>query len=507
MGSFMQIRCERVDISTGGEKVAFFPDNMARSLDLLPMDRVELLSVKDIGTKHTAMVQFWSSLKDSVGLCRELSDAMGIHQEGFIVVKPIQKPPSVSHIIERMNGSELTGPQIMEIVGDIVDDSLSEVELSCFVTSCTMQDLSMAELYNLTRYLAESGDVIEWDDEIVADKHCTGGVPGNRTSPIVVSIVSSLGIKIPKASSRAITSPAGTADVMETMTKVAFSMKEISQIVKRTNGCLIWGGGLNIAPADSRLIKVRKPINSNPEGLLISSILSKKKAMGSKYVLIDMPVGLETRYHSLGEVRHMAQKLKKIAARLGMRSEVEITFGDEPIGNGIGPALEARDVLKVLMKRPDAPEDLREKALWLSGKLIDLVGPDHFGGSHSSGDGLQMAKEALDSGKALTKFMEIISAQGGDPEIKPEDFKISPHTIEIRSSEEGILTDYDNRVLAKVARLSGAPGNQGAGIDLYKKSGSRVSRGELLLNIHMGSEEKRSLVYEFLSKNRIYTVN
>ncbi|MGA1793979.1 MAG: thymidine phosphorylase [Thermoplasmatota archaeon] len=502
----MQTRCERVDISTGGEKIAFFPEKMAKDLDLHPMDRVEVINVKDIRSIHTVTVQFWSSLRDKVGLCRELADEMEIREEGIIVVRPIPKPDSVKHIVERMNGVELSGNQIMEIVGDIVDDSLSEVELSCFVTSCTMQDLSMAELYNLTRYLAESGDRLEWEDELVADKHCTGGVPGNRTSPIVVPIIASLGVKIPKASSRAITSPAGTADVMETMAKVSFEKWQIQDIVKKTGGCLIWGGGLNIAPADSRLIKIRKPIDSNPEGLLISSILSKKYAMGSKYVLIDMPVGLETRYHSLGEVRHMAQKLKKVAARLGMRSEVIITFGDEPIGNGIGPNLEARDVLQVLMNRPNAPADLREKALMVAGNLIDLFGRDKFGQDHRPGDGMEIAKEALESGNAHTKFKQIIYAQGGDPDIAPEKFPLSSTAIDIRAPKDGKLVDYDNQVVKKVARLAGAPFNVGSGIDLYKKSGSVVTRGELLLNVHCGSEEKQSMVYDFLSRNRMFTI-
>jgi putative thymidine phosphorylase len=405
-----------------------------------------------------------------------------------------------------MNGHELTGNQIMEIVGDIVDDSLSEVEMSCFVTSCTMQDLSMAELFNLTKYLAESGDRLEWEETLVADKHCTGGVPGNRTSPIVVSIIASLDVKIPKASSRAITSPAGTADVMETMAKVSFDKWQIVDIIKKTHGCLIWGGGLNIAPADSRLIKIRKPIDSNPEGLLISSILSKKYAMGSKYVLIDMPVGLETRYHSLGEVRHMSQKLQKIAARLGMRAQVEITYGDEPIGNGIGPNLEARDVLQVLMNKPNAPRDLRDKAVRIAGKLIDLFGKERFGTDHRMGDGEGIAVEILASGKAFDKFRQIISAQGGDPNITPDKFKPAPMTLDLRAPKDGQLVDYDNRTIKKIARLAGAPINPGAGLDLYKKTGDIISRGDLLLNIHCGSEEKQSTVYDFLSRNRLFTI-
>jgi putative thymidine phosphorylase len=502
----MEAKCQKVDISTGGHKVAYVTRRISKDLDLHIMDRVEVVNASDPSRKCLASVQFWSDPQDRIGLCTELAEELNIRDMGFLVFKAVDKPASVSHIIDRMQGNELSGDQIADIARDVVSDSLSQVELSCFVTSATIQDLSMVELYNLTKHLAESGDTFNWDDHLVADKHCTGGVPGNRTSPIVVSIVASLGVKIPKASSRAITSPAGTADVMESVCNVAFDKYQIREIVERTNGCLIWGGGLNVAPADSRLIKVRKIINSNPEGLLISSILSKKYAMGSKYLLVDMPVGLETRYHSLGEVRHMAQKVKKIAARLGMRAQVEITFGDEPIGNGIGPNLETRDVLQVLLNRPDGPRDLRDKAIRIAGKLIDLFAPERFGPDHRPGDGFEIARECLDSGKAFSKFKEIVNAQKGDKPLDPSKFKGSSHTIEVRSLKDGQLVDYDNRVIAKVARLAGAPSNKGAGLDLYKKSGDMVRSGDLLMRIHSGSESKKKLVYDHLSVNRIYTV-
>ncbi len=470
------------------------------------MDRVEVVNAADPSITSMASVQFWSDPGNRIGLCTELADELRISDDGFLLFVAVDKPLSVSHIVERMNGSELTGDQIEVVVGDIASDSLSQVELSCFVTSATMRDLSMSELYDLTRFLAESGDTFDWDDPLVADKHCTGGVPGNRTSPIVVPIIASLGVKIPKASSRAITSPAGTADVMESVCNVVFEKERIKEIVDKTGGCLIWGGGLNVAPADSRLIGVRKMISSNPEGLLISSILSKKYAMGSKYLLVDMPVGLETRYHSLGEVRHMAQKVKKIASMLGMRAQVEITFGDEPIGNGIGPNLETRDVLQVLMNRSDAPIDLKEKGIRIAGKLIDLFGPDRFGPDHKAGDGLEIARECLDSGKAFSKFQEIVEAQGGEKPLDPDRFKGSSHTIEVRATKNGQLVDYDNRVIAKVARLAGAPSNKEAGLDLCRKSGDMVRSGELIMMIHAGSESRKKLVNNHLEQNRIYTV-
>ncbi len=486
--------------------MAYVPRNISKELDLHPMDRIEVINVSDPKKKCMASVQFWSDPEKRIGLCQELADEIDVRDIGFVVLHAVDKPSSVSHIIERMNGLELTGKKISSIVSDISSDSLSQVEMTCFITSTTIKDLSMAELFNLTKYLAESGDTFDWGDQLVADKHCTGGVPGNRTSPIVVSIISSLGVKIPKASSRAITSPAGTADVMESMCLVAFDKDSIKEIVERTNGCLIWGGGLNVAPADSRLIKIRKMISSNPEGLLISSILAKKYAMGSKYLLVDMPVGLETRYHSLGEVRHMAQKVKKVAARLGMRANVEITFGDEPIGNGIGPNLEARDVLKVMLNRADAPGDLKEKSVRIAGKLIDLFGPEKFGPDHRNGDGLDIALECLDSGKAFRQFQRIIEAQKGDVNMDPSKFKGSSYTIEVRSLKDGQLVDYDNRVIAKVARLAGAPSNKECGIDLYKKSGEMIRKNDLLMLIHSGSEDKKKLVFDHLSEHRIYTV-
>lgn len=502
----MEGKCKRVNISTGGHKVIYVPKRISRDMDLHLLDRVEIFNISEPSRKSMASVQFWSEPGNQLGLCQELADSLSIRDIGFIHFRSAGKPSSIPYIIDRMNGIELKGKQIQSIISDVASDSLSEVELSCFVTSTTIKDLSMAELYNLTKEMANSGDVFDWGDPMVADKHCTGGVPGNRTSPLVVSIISSLGVKIPKASSRAITSPAGTADVMETMCNVAFEKDALREIVEKNNGCLIWGGGLNVAPADSRLIKVRKMINSNPEGLLISSILSKKYAMGSKYLLVDMPVGLETRYHSLGEVRHMAQKVIKIAARLGMRANVEITFGDEPIGNGIGPNLEARDVLKILLNKPDAPTDLMEKSVRIAGKLIDLFGPERFGPDHRKGDGMEIARECLESGKAFSKFSEIVASQGGTDELDPSKFKGSEHVIEIRALKDGQLVDYDNRVIAKAARLAGAPSNKGAGLDLYRKSGDMVKKSDILAYIHAGSDEKKNLVYEFLSKEKMYTL-
>lgn len=502
----MEGKCKRVDIATGGHRVIYVPRRISKDMDLHVLDRVEVLNLQDPKKRAMASVAFWSDPRDQIGLCMELAEALNIRDIGFIQFKQVGKPESIPHIIDRMNGIELTGKSISSIVSDVANDSLSEVELSCFITSTTIKDLSMAELYNLTKEMAQSGDVFSWDDPLVADKHCTGGVPGNRTSPIVVSIISSLGVKIPKASSRAITSPAGTADVMETLCNVAFEKDALREIVQKNNGCLIWGGGLNIAPADSRLIKIRKMISSNPEGLLISSILSKKYAMGSKYLLVDMPVGLETRYHSLGEVRHMAQKVKKIAARLGMRANVEITFGDEPIGNGIGPNLETRDVLRVLLNRPDAPTDLKEKAIRISGKLIDLFGPDKFGSDHRNGDGMEIARDCLNSGKAFAQFRNIVGAQGGTVDLDPTKFKGAEYVIEVRALKDGQLVDFNNKVIARAARLAGAPANKGAGLDLYRKSGAMVKKGDLLLYIHAGSEEKKNLVYEYLSKARIYTI-
>lgn len=147
--------------------------------------------------------------------------------------------------------------------------------------ACGDDALNDKEITALTDAMVKAGSRIDWGLDQVIDKHCVGGLPGNRTTPIVVSILTACGLTVPKTSSRAITSPAGTADTMETLTDVSLSLEQMRQVVRNEGGCLAWGGSVRLSPADDLLIQVERALDIDSEGQLIASVLSKKLAAGA----------------------------------------------------------------------------------------------------------------------------------------------------------------------------------------------------------------------------------
>jgi AMP phosphorylase len=498
----MKITACRLPLDTGGPDIVVMGKDHARELDLHPMDRVHVTNPNKPSKSLTAHLHFWYGANPVLGIFSNTFEKLGIEEGETVSITPAPKPGSIAHIIDKMNRMQLSEEQIFEVIQDIVDNKLTDLEIASFITSIYMGGTTLNEATYLSLAIAKTGDMLKFDSEIIADKHCSGSVPGNRTTPIVVPVIAALGITIPKSSSRAITSPAGTADVMEVFCSVAFDKDEIAKIIDKTNGCIIWGGGLNIAPADSKLIKVRKPLKADPEGLLMSSILSKKYAMGATHVILDIPLGLETRYRNIGEARLLEKETILIANRLGMKAKVVITDGDEPIGNGIGPVLEAIDVIKVLRNDKDAPVDLKEKALLVGGKLLELIGLDKFDYQSS---GAELMSSVLSTGAAYEKFKEIIEAQQGDPNITLDQLekRLSKHTFEIFADSTGTIYDIQNPVVVKVARMAGAPKNPGCGIYFHHKFGDNVSKGDVLATVYCGNQDKLKRTKETLESNKM----
>ncbi|MBX9727405.1 MAG: thymidine phosphorylase family protein, partial [Sphingopyxis sp.] len=330
------------------------------------------------------------------------------------------------------------------------------------------------EVYSLTRAMIESGERLDWHEPLVADKHCIGGIPGNRTSMLVVPIVAAHGMLIPKTSSRAITTPAGTADTMEVLAKVDLPPEALHRIVRQQRGCLAWGGTARLAPVDDVLISVERPLGIDSPGQLVASILAKKVAAGSTHLLIDIPVGPSAKVRHMHEALQLRKLFEFVGDRLGLHLEVIITDGRQPVGRGIGPALEARDVMQVLENDPQAPADLRQKALRLAGRVLEFD-PDVRGGY-----GYAIARDILDSGRALAKMNTIIEAQGRQM-LHPAP---GPLTYEVTADQDGTVTGIDNFLLARLARMAGAPMDKGAGVDLFKKLGEPVTKGEALYRVH-----------------------
>ncbi|MEM3126817.1 MAG: AMP phosphorylase [Candidatus Woesearchaeota archaeon] len=490
----MKFKIKDMDIATGGPLVALVNWKDARELDLHHGDR---LIIKRNSHKTIAVVDIAESEKTvpqgHLGLFEEVLDKLRGKNNDVVVINLSPKPTSIQYIKEKLEGKELTSKQIHDIVEDIVNDRLAEIELTYFVAACYTYRMTIREISALTKEIYKHGDTLKIKRKIIVDKHSSGGVPGNRTTMIVVPIVAAAGLTMPKTSSRSITSPAGTADTMEVLAKVSFSVKKMKSVVEKTGACICWGGAINLAAADDKLIKIRHPISLDPEGMLLASILAKKAAVGATHVIIDIPVGKDTKIKTEKRARHLAAMFIKLGNALGMKIRVMITDGSQPIGNGIGPALEARDVLKVLMNKKDAPQDLRNKALQISTEIFKMT---------NQKNPAKLAVDLLESGKAFKKMQEIIRAQGGNPNIKPEKIKIGKFVEEIKAEKSGKVKDINNFIIARIARIAGAPADKRAGIFIAVKENDSVKKGQLLFKIYSNSKEKLEFAKHVLKENK-----
>ncbi|MBV8468217.1 MAG: thymidine phosphorylase family protein [Burkholderiales bacterium] len=380
---------------------------------------------------------------------------------------------STSHIRAKIYGQRLNAVELKAIVDDTVAGRLSDLHLAAFVAACSGDRLDIDETVSLTTAMVDAGERLHWERTPVVDKHCVGGLPGNRTTPIVVAIVTACGLTMPKTSSRAITSPAGTADTMEVLAPVNLDVRAIRRVVDSVGGCIVWGGGMQLSPADDMLIRIERPLDLDSDGQLVASVLSKKIAAGSDRVLIDLPVGPTAKVRDAAAAARLCQRLSAVGTKLGLHVDTIVTDGTQPVGRGIGPGLEARDVVQVLTNHPNAPRDLRDRAVLLAGRVLEL------GGGADAGQGSAKAGATLDSGLAWRQFQAICEAQGGMRTI-PQ----APLTHVVTAARDGPVADVDNRVLARIAKLAGAPQSKSAGVDLHVQLGAPVEIGQALYTIH-----------------------
>ncbi len=386
---------------------------------------------------------------------------------------------AIKAIQKKLLGKKLSYKEIYMLMDEISHKRLSDVLTTYFVASSFKEGFSTEELYYLTKAMVETGTKLNFKG-IVADKHSTGGVSGTRTTMIIVPIIAAAGFIIPKTSSRAITSPAGTADVMEVLAKVTFTAKQIQEIVSKVGGCIAWGGHLGIAPADDVIINVEEQLSFEPFDKIIVSIIAKKVAVSTNHLVLDIPVGPTMKIRHFDDAEKIAHKFKILAEKFKMEIVTDINESLEPAGNGVGPALEAMDVLYVLEQKKERPLALEAKALRLAGKLLAICYKD----AKIKKNGEEEAGKLLYEGHALKKFREIVKAQGGNDQISAETFKVKSHRSEIKSAKYGKIKRINNYNLNMIAKILGAPHDKFAGIYLQKKTDDKVDRHESLMTFH-----------------------
>jgi len=425
---------------------------------------------------------------DEAGLSEAAWQKLGAREGDMVAVKHPDPVASESFVRAKAYGERLSASAYDAIIRDIASGEYSDLHLAAFVTACAGDRLDLDETIALTQAMIGVGERLSWPYSIVADKHSVGGLPGNRTTMIVVPIVAALGLPIPKTSSRAITSPAGTADTMETVAPVDLDLASMRQVVEREGACIVWGGAVQLSPADDILIQVERPLDFDSDGQLVASVLSKKVAAGSTHLVLDVPIGPTAKVRTEEAADRLADRLTRVGATLGLNIRIVRTDGTQPVGRGIGPALEARDVLSVLQGQTQAPQDLKARALVLAGELIELAG------RAPPGEGRRTAEGLLASGAAWRKFQAICAAQGGMREPP-----MAQYTHPVLATVSGGVMAMDNRRLAKSAKLAGAPKSPAAGIDLHTHVGDSVTTGQPLFSVHAQSHGELEYALHYIS--------
>ncbi len=471
----MKLIAEVLKITAGERQIAILSEETANLLGVLSSDRIcikyhnkQIIAIANLATHFP---------KNRIGLYEEISENLGLKNEETVEVHLAQLPESLRHVRAKVRGERLREHDFVTIVKDVVERHLSEVEIAAFLTALNIYGLSMGENEALSRAMVDTGETLNFGEAPILDKHSIGGIPGDKTSLLVVPIVAAAGFTIPKTSSRAVTSPAGTADRFEILCPVNLSVNEIKTVVNKTNGCLVWGGAFDLAPADDLFIQVEYPLGIDP--LLLPSIMSKKKAIGATHIAIDIPTGDGAKIKSMTEAYTLASDFVDLGKRLGMKIQCALTFGEQPIGFAVGPALEAQEALLSLMG--GGPADLKEKAVSLAGMLFEMVGVE---------EGRPKAQSILQSGRAERKLREIIEAQGGNPLIKPDELPIGDNKVEVTASQAGKVLWISNEDIVHIAKAAGAPRAKGAGVLLMVKLGEAVKKDGTLLEIYAERSSK-----------------
>jgi thymidine phosphorylase len=424
------------------------------------------------------------------GLSEAAWTLLGVSEGDEIGVRHPLALESFTGVRRRIYGQRLAQEELTAIVADVVAGRYLDAQLSAFLTSCTAMPMDLAETTALTQAMARAGERLSWASNVVIDKHCVGGLPGNRTTPIVVAIAAACGLTMPKTSSRAITSPAGTADTMEVLAPVELSAAQMRRVVEAEGGCIVWGGAMNLSPADDVLIRVERVLDMEAQGQVVASVLSKKVSAGATHVVLDLPVGPTAKLRSADAADQMVALFTAVAERVGLTVRCLLTDGGQPVGRGIGPALEARDVMAVLRREPGAPADLARRAVMVAGAALELAG------AAAEGEGEVLARATLQSGAALARFERICAAQGGMREIP-----LAAIQRPITALHAGRVTHINNRKLARLAKLAGAPDAKAAGLDMHVQLGDEVAAGQPLATLHAEAVGEAAYALDYAAAN------
>ena len=489
-----------IDIKEGEELEVLINEAQAWEEGISAQDKVSLI-YKDKEIVLNANLTTHLVKPGEVGMYEEVYEKYKIPVDEIVTIHFTQTNSKALDALKKaLGGKKLNYEETKSIMNDIGHNRFTDILTTYYGALGFFKKATDQELYEMAKAMAETGEMLHFDG-VVADKHCMGGVPGNETTMIMIPLLTSLGIKMPKTFSKAITTPAATGECVNVLMDISFSKPEIENLVKKNNCCLVRGGGLDLAPADEKLIKVAYPLSMQSYSRTVVSIMAKKYAMGVNHSLIDIPMGPTAKVPDMKTALWLKKKYEYVGKKLGMKVHVEITDALQPIGSGVGAVLQVREVLRVLQQHAKRPADLEEKAIFLASKIIELVG------LAKGKKAYDLAKEQLVSGKAWKKMQEIIKAQRGkNPNQKSEDLKLGKYNKEILADKAGTIKAIDMKLINLTARTLGSPLDPQSGLYLSKKLGDKVKKGEVIYTMYANEENKIAMALDMLKDKTMYAI-
>lgn len=414
----------------------------------------------------------------------------------------------VDLIHKKKEGQALSPEEIRTMIANYVGGKIPDYQMSAMLMAICFQGMNDEELTAMTMAMRDSGDVVDLSriKGIKVDKHSTGGV-GDKTTLIVGPIVAACRVPVAKMSGRGLGFTGGTLDKLESIPgfRVALSEKEFFEAVKE-NGISVIGQTGNLAPADKLLYALRDvtgTVESIP--LIAASIMSKKLAAGSDKILLDVTTGSGAFIRDKEGSLELAKRMVAIGKGAGKETVAILTSMDEPLGEAVGNNLEVIEAIHTLQGH--GPQDVEEVCLSLAGMMLSLGLSDNDGHAISYEEGKQMAKEALDSGRAFDKFKALVKTQGGDLRFieHTENFEKAPLSKELRATTSGYITKIDTAGVGVAAAILGAGRetkestiDYSAGIRMKKKIGDYVNVGDTIAVCYCSEEEKMQPAIEHL---------
>ena len=483
--SYYSAKVQLLDIKDGERLIVLLNPKQAMAFGINLNNKVQL--TKANGEYIVADVSLSEAvLEGSVAICADISEKLNFENNELVAVS-LAESSSTSYeaIRKKMKGETISYDEMFAIIKDISENKLDDTMMTYYVASSFFYPTTDEEMYQTAKAMAECGVMFKYPKgEIIADKHCIGGVPWNETTMILIPLIASLGIKIPKNFSKSITSPAATGECVNVLMNINFNKEGIEKLVKDQNCCLVRWGGLDLAPADDKLIKVQYPLSMQSRAKVVSSIMAKKYAMGVTHSLIDIPVGPTAKVSSMKEAKDWKKKFEYVGKKLWMKMSVQITEANEVIGNGVGAVMQVREVLRILQQHPERAMDLESKVIFLASKIIEEVGLE------KGKEAVKLATHQLVSWAAWEKMQEIIKAQGGNPEVNSESLPLWAHTFDVIAEKDWVLKMIDLHDINAVCRKLGCPVIDQAGLYLYKKTGDKIKKGEVICKLYAQDEVK-----------------